>query len=146
MKTEKIYDSKINKEFEIVIGCNAEENWKRVLEKAPYAKRVHGVKGIFNAHKAAAYVASTDLFYVVDGDAYLTDQWQFNYQPGLFDRDCLYIWSSKNPVNGLKYANGGVKLLPRKNFLSGSTDTPLDVFLGINADVMYVECEGSNGQ
>jgi hypothetical protein len=92
---------------------NAEENWQRVLSKAPYAKRVDGVDGIFNAHKAAAKLSSTDMFYVVDGDAYLVDGWKFDYQPGLFDRDCAYIWYSKNPVNGLVYGYGGVKLFSR---------------------------------
>ena len=76
-----------------------EENWARVLEKAPWAKRVHGVKGIFEAHKAAALISSTDMFYVVDGDAYLVDDWEFDYQPGIFDRDCTYIWYSKNSIN-----------------------------------------------
>jgi hypothetical protein len=96
---------------------NAEENWQRVLEKAPWAKRVNGVEGIFEAHKAAAELSDTDMFYVVDGDAYLTDQWQFNYQPGLFDRDCLYIWSSKNPINDLVYGYGGVKLFSKEKFM-----------------------------
>jgi hypothetical protein len=43
---------------------NAEGNWQRVLQKAPWAKRVAGVEGIFNAHKAAAKLATTDMFFV----------------------------------------------------------------------------------
>jgi hypothetical protein len=110
---------------------NAEENWQRVLEKAPWAKRVDDVKGIFEAHKAAAELAETDMFYVVDGDAYLTDQWQFNYQPGLFDRDCLYIWSSKNPVNDLVYGYGGVKLFSREKFMKAKKMKDLDLATSI---------------
>lgn len=106
---------------------NAEENWQRVLEKAPWARRVDGVKGIFEAHKAAAELSETDMFYVVDGDAYLTDQWQFNYQPGLFDRDCLYIWSSKNPVNDLVYGYGGVKLFSKDKFMKAKAMKNLDL-------------------
>jgi hypothetical protein len=93
---------------------NAEKNWLRVLEKSPKAYRVNGITGIVNAHKCAAELATTDMFYVVDGDAYLTDDWRFEYQPSIFDRDCVHVWRSSNPVNGLEYGYGGVKLLPRQ--------------------------------
>ena len=110
---------------------NAEENWNRVLEKAPWAKRVHGVEGIFNAHKAAAKLAKTDMFFVVDGDAWLVDDWQFDFQPGIFDRDCAYVWSSINPVNNLTYQNGGVKLFSKSILMRQKVWTTLDMFTGI---------------
>lgn len=110
---------------------NASENWNRVIEKAPWAKRIQGVKGIFEAHKAAARLSTTDMFYVVDGDAYLTDDWEFNYQPGLFDRDCAYVWSAKNPVNDLTYGYGGVKLFSRKQFHKVKVWDTLDMTTGI---------------
>jgi len=97
---------------------NAEENWQRVREKAPKSFRVNGIKGIVNAHKAAAELATTDMFYVVDGDAYLTDDWNFDFQPGIFDRDCVHVWRSRNPVNDLEYGYGGVKLIPRELMLA----------------------------
>jgi hypothetical protein len=110
---------------------NAEENWQRVLEKAPWAKRIDGVKGIFEAHKAAANLSFTDMFYVVDGDAYLTDDWHFNFQPGLFDRDCAYVWSAKNPINDLTYGYGGVKLFAKKQFSKVKKWSTLDMTTGI---------------
>jgi hypothetical protein len=94
--------------------ADAEKNWLRVLEKSPKAFRVNGIKGIVNAHKCAAELATTDMFYVIDGDAYLTDEWSFEYQPSIFDRDCVHVWRSRNPVNDLEYGYGGVKLLPRE--------------------------------
>ena len=93
---------------------NAEKNWLRVLEKSPKAFRVNGITGIVDAHKCAAELATTDMFYVVDGDAYLTDDWSFEYQPSIFDRDCVHVWRSRNPINNLEYGYGGVKLLPRQ--------------------------------
>jgi hypothetical protein len=93
---------------------NAEKNWLRVLEKSPKAFRINSITGIVNAHKCAAELATTDMFYVVDGDAYLTDDWSFEYQPSIFDRDCVHVWRSRNPINGLEYGYGGVKLLPRE--------------------------------
>jgi len=110
---------------------NADENWNRVLEKAPWAKRVHGVEGIFNAHKAAAKLAKSDMFFVVDGDAWLVDDWQFDFQPGIFDRDCAYVWCSQNPVNDLTYHNGGVKLFSRSILMKTKKWTTLDMFTGI---------------
>jgi hypothetical protein len=97
---------------------NAEVNWQKVLTKVPTAKRVNGVKGIVAAHKQAASIVTTDMFYVVDGDADLADYWDFKFQPNLFDRDCVHVWRSINPVNDLKYGYGGVKLFPTKLVIS----------------------------
>ena len=110
---------------------NAEQNWQRVLEKAPWARRVDGVEGIFNAHRAAAKLSTTDMFYVVDGDAWLVDDWQFDFQPSIFDRDCAYVWNSQNPVNDLTYQNGGVKLFNKSILMRQKKWTTLDMFTGI---------------
>jgi hypothetical protein len=101
---------------------NAETNWQKVLSKAPNAMRVNGVKGIVSAHKQAASIVTTDMFYVVDGDADLADYWDFKFQPNLFDRDCVHVWRSINPVNDLKYGYGGVKLFPTKLVLSADSN------------------------
>lgn len=106
---------------------NAEDNYRRVLEKAPWAKRVSGVTGILEAHCEAAKLAKSDMFYVVDGDAYLEDSWKFDYQPGVFDRDCAYVWYSRNPVNDLTYGYGGVKLFAKNTVLHIKKWTSLDL-------------------
>jgi hypothetical protein len=90
---------------------NAEANWARLRARFPFAKRVHGVKGIHQAHIAGAKKCYTDMFWVVDGDAEIVDDFNFDYVPK--DLDYVYVWRSINPVNGLQYGNGGVKLLPR---------------------------------
>jgi len=96
---------------------NADANWERLLTKAPNAIRIDGVKGIFEAHQAAAKRARSDMFYVVDGDAYIEDDWQFDFNPNIFDRDCVHVYKSRNPINDLVYGYGGVKLFPRKLLL-----------------------------
>jgi len=115
----------ISKDFDVVFISynepNAEANWYRVLELFPNAKRVKNVKGIFEAHKRAAEIATTDMFYVVDGDAELVDNWQFDYKPNVFDLDCVHLWTSINPINDLEYGWGGVKLFPRKLLLDAET-------------------------
>ena len=115
----------VSKDFDVVFISynepNAEANWYRVLELFPNAKRVKNVKGIFEAHKRAAEIATTDMFYVVDGDAELVDNWKFDYKPNVFDLDCVHLWTSINPINDLEYGWGGVKLFPRKLLLDAET-------------------------
>jgi hypothetical protein len=110
---------------------NAEENWQRVLEKSPRARRVDGVTGILEAHKAAADMATTDMFYVVDGDAYLVNSWVFDFQPSIYDRDAVFVWHSQNPINGLTYGYGGVKLFPTK-LIKNTTSWGTDLTTGIS--------------
>ena len=114
---------------------NAEDNWKKVLTRAPWALRVHGVEGIFNAHKAAAKLAKTDMFFVVDGDADLADDWNFDFQPSIFDRNCAYVWASRNPVNDLIYGYGGVKLFPKSILMKKRKWNTLDMFTGIMKEI-----------
>jgi len=115
--TEELNEDQLDVIFISYNEPNAENNWNRVKEKAPWAQRVDGVKGILNAHKAAAKKSRTDMFYVVDGDAHLIDTWKFNYRPSIFDRDCTYIWAAVNPLTNLTYGHGGVKLFSKEKLL-----------------------------
>ena len=92
---------------------NAETNWKALKERFPMAKRVHGVKGIHQAHIQAANKSLTKMFYAVDGDAEILDDFNFDYKVSEWDLDCVHVWRSKNPINNLEYGYGGVKLLPK---------------------------------
>jgi hypothetical protein len=92
---------------------NADNNYNNLLKKFPNAKRVHGVKGIHQAHIAAANLATTKMFYVVDGDAELAIDFNFNIHIPIFFQDHVHVWRSRNPINGLVYGYGGIKLLPR---------------------------------
>ena len=51
----------------------ADENYEMLKVFAPHAQRVHGVKGIFEAHKKAAEQSNTTHFYVVDADAIIEE-------------------------------------------------------------------------
>ena len=101
----------------------ADKNFQNLLTYAPHAKRVNGVKGILAAHKAAAAKSLTSHFYVVDADAIVQDFW-FDYTPSRFElyhnvpaTECVTCWTSINPVNGLQYGYGGVKLFPKQALL-----------------------------
>lgn len=91
---------------------NAEENFSRLKSRFPLAKRIDGIKGIHQAHIAAARKSFTRMFWVVDGDAEILDTFKFDYEAK--ELEMVYVWHSRNPVNGLVYGNGGVKLLPKK--------------------------------
>jgi hypothetical protein len=102
---------------------NAEENYLRLLDTCPRAKRVHGIKGIHNAHIKAAQICDTDMIWVVDGDAVIENDFNFDLVMSSYDIDCVHVWRSRNPINNLEYGNGGVKLLPRQLTLNMDTNT-----------------------
>ena len=77
---------------------------------------VKDIKGIHQAHIEAAQQSSSEMFYVVDADAVVVDDFNFDYQIPYYDTNAkatVHVWHSLNPVNDLEYGNGGVKLLPR---------------------------------
>ena len=96
---------------------NAEKNYADLLEKFPWAKRVHGVKGSDAAHKACAALSETEYFVTVDADNIVDPK----FQEVEIDLDALgltsenvFSWCGKVHVNGLMYGNGGLKLWTRK--------------------------------
>ena len=88
---------------------NKEQNWIKISNMVPWAKRVDGVKGSDAAHKAAADASDTDRFILIDGDN-VPDPDFFNLQLELTDnnRSCVFRWKARNSVNGLMYGNGGM--------------------------------------
>jgi hypothetical protein len=93
---------------------NADENYKILLSRFSRAKRVHKVKGIHQAHIKAAEIVETEMFWVVDGDAVVDENFLFDHETSTYERDIVHVWRSQNPINDLVYGYGGVKLLPRK--------------------------------
>ena len=91
---------------------NAEQNYADLLNKVPWAKRVHGVKGSDAAHKAAGEASDTERFILIDGDNMPTESF-FNLQLDFTDKDpkykiAQYRWKAINNINGLRYGNGGM--------------------------------------
>lgn len=95
---------------------NIETSWNHLKERCPWALRVHGIKGIYNAHLAAAKKAKTKMFWVVDADTSILPSFSFDYKPK--NPNVVHVWYAYNPVNELKYGFGGIKLFPRKRLLS----------------------------
>jgi len=114
---------------------NYEKNLRFLKEKRPDVKHVAGVTGIFAAHLAAAKLSATDFFWVVDADATIIDAFDFNYAVPEWDFDVVHIWKSLNPINGLEYGVGGVKLIPKNLILNADADTAIDVTTSIGAKI-----------
>ena len=116
-KEHEIVVSKL-KPYEIVFisynEINADTNYQKLLEKFSTAKRIHGVKGIHQAHIEAARKVETEMFWVVDADAIIEPSFNFDYEVSRYDLDVVHVWQSCNPINDLVYGYGGVKLLPKK--------------------------------
>jgi hypothetical protein len=102
----------------------ADENFARLKARFPYAQRVQGIKGIHQAHIAAAKKAFTKMFWVVDADAQILDTFNFDYVVSEYDLENVHVWRSRNPINDLEYGYGGVKLLPKSLTQNMDTSKP----------------------
>ena len=59
---------------------NADVNFAILQDRFLLSQRVHGVKGIHPSNKEALQKALTKMFYVVDGDALVEDDFNFDYE------------------------------------------------------------------
>lgn len=96
---------------------NAEDNWLILQQQAPHAKRLHGITGLHQAHILAANMVLTDMFYCVDGDAVIDENFTFNHEISPDKLDHVHVFRARNPINDLVYGYGAVKLLPRADVL-----------------------------
>jgi hypothetical protein len=102
---------------------DADDNFASLKERFPLVKRINGVKGIHQAHIAAAKKAMTKMFWVVDADAVILNDFNFDYEVSEWDLDVVHVWRSLNPVVNLSYGYGGVKLLPKQLTIKMNTNT-----------------------
>ena len=96
---------------------NAEKNYADLCSKAPWAKRVHGVRGSDAAHKACAALSESEYFVTVDADNIIDPaflQMRIDLDTLGLTQDHVFSWCGKISVNGLQYGNGGLKLWTKK--------------------------------
>ncbi len=103
----------------------ADENFRKLKSRFPQAQHVRDIKGIFNAHRVAANMVDSLMFYVVDADAIVADDFDFSFVPNPYEYDVTHVWRARNPINGLEYGYGGVKLFPTQA-LRDATDWHID--------------------
>ena len=115
---------------------NADERWEIFQKRFPWSQRVHGIQGIYNAHKEAACVARTSMFWVVDADCAPIPSFDFSFNPD--NKNIVHVWYALNPVNGLQYGFGGIKLFLRRKLLE-TTGAGIDVATSIFSDIVIIE-------
>ena len=94
---------------------NAEMNYAKLLVDAPWAQRVHGVKGSDACHKAAADLSSTEWFVTVDADNIVDPKfWDVTIDLSQYQDAQAFNWPGRNCVNGLRYGNGSLKVWRRE--------------------------------
>ena len=92
---------------------NCEKNFVDLVNKVPWAKRVHGVEGSDAAHKACAELSETKHFVTVDGDTVIDPEFLnvvLDLDELKVDDDYQFSWCGHINVNGLKYGNGSLKM------------------------------------
>jgi hypothetical protein len=100
---------------------NADLNYADLCNKAPWAKRIHGVKGSDHAHKAAAELSETEWFITIDADN-IVDIKFFDLEIDTDNPEIqVYGWCGRNSINGLRYGNGGIKIWKRDFVLNMRT-------------------------
>lgn len=106
----------------------AEQYWQRLKSICPRAKRSDGVNGRSAAYKAAAELSQTPWFFAVFAKLEVEQDFDFEWQPDLFQQPKHYIFHSRNPVNGLEYGHQGI-IAYNKNLVLSNNDPGLDFTL-----------------
>lgn len=111
---------------------NANDNYSHNKSLIPNLQRIHGIKGIHNAHAKAAE-QTQDWFWTIDGDCFGLPQLEHAHV--ILDNpkqlSCIHSFRSIHETTGLIYGNGSVKLW-RKQFLQNVThETTTDFYYHI---------------
>ena len=124
----------------------ADDNFAELLKIVPHARRVHGVKGFYAAHKVCAERSMTHNFYVVDADAQIVPEFDFSFTPskhkllwGRPECEALFLWNSMNPINGLTYGYGGVKLIPKLPLIQNQNKDIVDFTTGFGLNIQVID-------
>lgn len=76
-------------------------------------KRLHGVKGMRRAYALTAELVDTDQYFIADGDFEIRTDFPATEVTPLIDGTSMRVWQTINPVTGLVYGYGGLKLVRR---------------------------------
>ena len=118
----KIVGSYHEADFDIIMisfhEAEADNNYQKLRLRFPEAGHIKNVAGIGNAHKKAGELATSEMVYIVAADADVMNDFCFDYIPPMAKRaNTTYVWYARNPINGLEYGYGGIKLFPRQQLI-----------------------------
>jgi len=93
---------------------NQEENWQRLLEFHPDARKISNITGISEAHLMCNELSITDRFWTVDGDNWLLEKLELAEEK---DEDLIFF-TSVDPIDGSVSTIGSVKLWRKNSFIN----------------------------
>lgn len=117
----------------------ADLHWYALQSAQPHARRPDPIDGILAAHRNCARLSRTVNFFVVDADNEIINV-DFKIKLPVYDKDYVHVWRARNPLNGLVYGWGGVKLFPKKLVLD-QINMPMD--MTTNFPLKIVDIVGS---
>jgi hypothetical protein len=79
-------------------------------------KRLHGIRGMRRAYRLCAELAGTEEFFLADADLAIDPAFTPAAIGPLPGGVPMRVWRTRNPVNGLTYGYGGLKLCRRTAF------------------------------
>ena len=94
---------------------NAEQTFVHLLKLYPNIKRLHGIKGLTKAFKYTAEIVNSPFYVLIDGDNDVLDNFNLFSIPKP-EVNQMNFCMTINPVNGLVYGYGGIKMCPTINF------------------------------
>ncbi|MFG2483404.1 hypothetical protein ACGFSI_11685 [Streptomyces virginiae] len=84
---------------------------QRVLRRP--TKRLHGVRGMRRAYQLTAELVDYELYFLADGDFAISEDFNAAAVTPLAPDVSMRVWPALNPLNGLVYGYGGLKLIRR---------------------------------
>jgi len=74
-------------------------------------KRLHGVRPMRRAYQLTAELADSEQFFLADGDFAIHHEFPSAAVEPLTEGVSMRVWRATNPINGLSYGYGGLKLI-----------------------------------
>lgn len=94
----------------------ADEHFELLTGVFGAVRRLHGVRGMRRAYQLCAEVAETEEFFLADADLAIDPGFDPTLVALLAPGVPMRVWRTRNPVNGLVYGYGGLKLCRRSAF------------------------------
>ena len=94
-----------------------EQNFLSASTKIHDLQKIVSTESIAASHTRCGQLSLTDQFMVMDADCVLLDTFNiFEVYKDTMDKNFMYIFSARNPVNGLEYGHGAIKIFQRNFF------------------------------
>jgi len=137
------------KPLDIVFFSNgescAEDNYNHLLEITKHlpnkVHRIDRVKGRVKSQHAAANIATTGWYFLVNAKLKVNDDFDFSWQPNRMKSGRHYVFTCTNPINGLEYGHQAIvvnnKRLTLNTEVKGldfTMDSPIEV-VNVNSGI-----------